>query len=395
MSVGQSAKSGGKIGVVIAPNWVGDAVMCLPALRALVAAHRDLDWQVAARPQVAGVFQAAGRAAAEGSGEAWATIPLPGRPGVAQLRAVRRMWHQRRPEIAVVLPNSLYSALAAAATGARQRIGYAREGRRAWLRPAIALPAPGSTPPHEAFYYLALLQRAGLIAERPQQATALRAPVAADPAEIAHWRERLAAWPPAPGGGRVAIHAGASFGHAKRWLPERFAQVAGSLAAAGHAVLFIGSRDEAALAEQLAAEARGSGGRAAQGGGQGTGIEGRTGETPAPRGPVVSLAGKTGMEGLLAVLSQCQLLIANDSGPMHLAAALGTPVVAIFGSTNARETHPLAAPGTWRLVQAPGIECSPCKRRECPIDHRCMTRIGSEEVLAAAVGLLKWDRAGR
>lgn len=371
MSVGRRSNAGPKTGLVIAPNWVGDAVMCLPALRALVAAHPELHWQVAARPQVAGVFRAAGRAAAEATGSIpWETVPLIGRPGLAQLRAVRRHWRRRRPEIAVLFPNSMYSAWVAGAAGARQRIGYARDGRSAWLRPAIALPAPGSTPPHEAFYYLELLRRAGLIGERPERVSELRAPLAADPATVARWRERLAAWPLAPGGARVAIHAGASFGHAKRWLPERFAAVARSLAAAGHAVVFIGSPADAALAGQLAA---GAGRRA--GGAPGAGA-------------VASLAGQTDMEDLLAILSQCRLLIANDSGPMHLAAALGTPVVAIFGSTNARETHPLAAPGNWRLVQAPGIECSPCKRRECPIDHRCMTRIGSEEVLAAANALL-------
>lgn len=366
MSARQSQNEAPKPGLLIAPNWVGDAVMCLPALRALVAARRDLCWQVAARPRVAGVFVAAARAAEIG----WETWALPGQPGAGQLRLARRQWRGGRPEMAVVFPNSMYSALLARASGAKRRIGYARDGRRPWLSQPIRVPAPGSTPPHEAFYYLELLRRARLIAGWPDQASALRAPLAPSAAAVRQWRERLAAWPPLPGQARVAIHAGASFGHAKRWLPERFAAVARSLAAGGHAVVFIGSREEAALAEELA--------RAAT-----------AGPRQARAGAVVSLAGKTDMEGLLAILSQCQALIANDSGPMHLAAGLGTPVVAIFGSTNARETHPLAAAGNWRLIQAPGVECSPCKLRECPIDHRCMIRIQVGEVTEAARQLLE------
>ncbi|MGH9535108.1 MAG: lipopolysaccharide heptosyltransferase II [Terriglobales bacterium] len=353
---------------MLAPNWVGDAVMCLPALAALAAQQPDWRWEIAARPAVAPVFTAAARAAA---GATWTVAVLEGAPGVRQWRAMRRRWRGAPPLCVVVLPNSLYSALLARATGARQRVGYARDGRSALLTHPIGRPGPGETPPHEAFYYWELLRRAGLAGPWPARVEALRAPIAASAPALAEWAQRLPT--PVPGGGRVAIHAGASFGHAKRWVPERFAAVAARLAAAGHAVLFIGSQQEAALATTLAQSAATSAGPSAA--------------------PIVTLAGATDLEGLLAVLAQCQLLIANDSGPMHLAAALGTPVLAVFGSTNARETHPLGTPGTWRLVQAPGIACSPCKRRECPIDHRCMTRVGVAEVTTAALDLLAQRQA--
>ncbi len=351
-------------GLVIAPNWVGDAVMCLPALRALVAAQDHLSWQVAARPRVAGVFTAAARV---DGGPGWEVLETDGEPGLRQLWRLRRRLRARPPAMAIIFPNSIYSALAARASGAKVRIGYARDGRGPLLSTAIAVPRPGATPPHEAFYYLELLRRAGLIAGLPAEVEPLRAELRPGAAATALWRERLSAWPPAPGGCRVAIHAGASFGHAKRWLPERFAAVAAALARDGHAVMFVGSAAEAPLAEALVTQAAAAA------------------LTP---GTVVSLAGKTDLDGLLAVLSQCRLLVANDSGPMHLAAGVGTPVLAIFGSTNARETHPLAAVRDWRLIQAPGIACSPCKRRECPIDHRCMTRVQVAEVAAAARDLL-------
>lgn len=355
-------------GLVIAPNWVGDAVMCLPALRALVAAREDLRWQVLARPPVAGVFAAAARA---GPAPGWQLLEASGEPGPRQLWRLRRRLRGQPPAAAVIFPNSMYTALAAWASGAKIRIGYARDGRSPLLSTAIAVPRAGETPPHEAFYYLELLRRAGLIARLPDGVEPLRAALRPSAAAVARWQERLAAWPQAPGRSRVAIHAGASFGHAKRWLPGRFAATAAALAQDSHAVFFIGSAAEAPLAAELAAQAAAA--------------------APAA-GPVISLAGKTDLDGLLAVLSQCRLLIANDSGPMHLAAGVGTPVLAIFGSTNARETHPLAAVRDWRLIQAPGIACSPCKRRECPIDHRCMTRVQVAEVAAAARDLLA--RAG-
>ena len=349
-------------GIVIAPNWVGDAVMCLPALTTLAARQPDYRWEIVARPGAATVFQAAARAAAKAD---WSVTTLREAPGVRQLLAARRRWRPQRPDLAVVFPNSMYSAVFAAATAARRRVGYLRDARGRLLTDAVAGPRPGETPPHEAFYYLELLRRAGLADTPWSGVDDLRPRIAADPEILDRWQQQL---PVGVSGARVAIHAGASFGHAKRWLPERFAAVAAQLAAAGHAVLFVGSPEEAPLAASLAQTAMAAAGAGAA--------------------PIVNLGGRTDLEALLAVLAASRLLIANDSGPMHLAAALGTPVVAIFGSTNARETHPLAARGDWRLLQAPGIACSPCKRRECPIDHRCMTRVGVEEVAGAAISLL-------
>lgn len=336
---------------VIAPNWLGDAVMCLPALAELRRQQPGVRLRVHARPAVAPVFAAA---------DLDLEIRAAPRPRGLGLAALLAMWRARgpRPELALLLPNSFFSALAARALGARRVFGYARAGRAPLLTTAVPPPRPGEIPEHESFQYLELCRRAGLIATLPERPAAHLAP---DPALVARCAERLG------GAAAVALHAGASYGTAKRWLPERFAATVAALAGQGLSVVLVGAADEREVARQVC-EAAVAGG--------------------APPNLVANFAGRTSLPELLALLSYCRLLIANDSGPMHVAAALGTPVVAIFGSTNERQTFPLARPGRLRLVKAPNIECSPCKLRECPIDHRCMTRIGAQEVIAAARELL-------
>lgn len=319
---------------ILAPNWLGDAVMCLPALRALRQAEPQTRLTVYARPAVAPVFGMAGLELEV------RTLPAPA------------PWP--RPELAVILPNSFHSALLALRLRARRRVGYRRDGRGWLLRPAVVPPKPGDTPSHESFYYLELLRRSGLISEVPSDADRLRVPLVPPAATVAEWRRKL-------GAGKIAaIHAGSSFGTAKCWPPARFAALARELAGRGVTVLLIGSAAERELARQVQCEAGG------------------------PPEAIRNLAGETTLVELAALLSAVNLLVANDSGPMHLAGAVGTPVVALFGSTNERETYPLAEPGKLRLLKVPGIECSPCKLRECPIDHRCMERLNVAEVAAAA-----------
>lgn len=327
-------------GAVLAPNWLGDAIMCLPALQTLRRVRPEVAWTVLARPAVAPVFRLARL-----------DMEVVALPAARSLRLP-----QVRPQEVVILPNSFHSALLAWRLRARRRIGYARDGRGFLLRPALPPPPPGSLPGHESFYYLELLRRAGLIEALPEETPALR--VALHPAAeaVEHWRRQL-------GPGTVALHIGATFGTAKRWLPERFAALASELAAGGASVVLIGSMAERELARQVRMQ------------------------TANPAG-IRNFTGETTLEDLAALLAASDLLVSNDSGPMHLAGAVGTPVVAIFGSTNERETYPLAMPRRLKLIKAPGVSCSPCKLRDCPIDHRCMTRISVAEVRAAAEQLL-------
>jgi len=172
--------------------------------------------------------------------------------------------------------------------------------------------------------------------------------------ELAWARERLS------DGTWVAINPGATYGSAKRWYPERFAVVADSLAEEfSSRILIVGGPNEGSIAEEVAANMR---------------------KQP------LNLAGKTSVRQLMALLSQCRLLVTNDSGPMHIAAAFGVPIVAIFGSTDHTTTSPLAP--SCRIVRKPA-ECAPCLKTECPTDHRCMTAVSADDVLGAARSLLR------
>ncbi|MGH9468015.1 MAG: lipopolysaccharide heptosyltransferase II [Terriglobales bacterium] len=339
--------------VVLAPNWLGDAVMSLPALAALVAGTPDQNWTVLARPSVAPIYR-------------MARLPV----------RVEPLAHRRLPRLegptreVVIFPNSFHSALLALRLRARRRIGYARD-RRGWLlRPAFPPPAPGSLPGHESFYYLELLRLAGFIASLPPETPArLRVPLHPDAALLSQWRQTLVPSRSASGpqASIVALHAGSTFGSAKCWLTERFAELAGELARRGATVVLIGSAAERELARKVRMLA------------------------PHPA-QIKNLVGETSLEDLVALLAVADLLVANDSGPMHVAGAVGTPVVALFGSTNEKETYPLTEDGKLNLIKAPGIACSPCKLRECPIDHRCMERISVRTVLAAVEDALSQPR---
>jgi heptosyltransferase-2 len=153
---------------------------------------------------------------------------------------------------------------------------------------------------------------------------------------------------------RIAIGAGASYGSAKCWLPSRFAELANRLHSQSDAdILLFGTSTEAAVSNAIAAEMR---------------------------HPPVDLTGKTAIADLPALLSQCHLFIGNDSGAMHVAAAVGLPVVAVFGPTDSLGTAPVTLRCT--VVQEKPY-CSPCFLRRCPTDHRCMKKITPDMVEAA------------
>jgi heptosyltransferase-2 len=159
------------------------------------------------------------------------------------------------------------------------------------------------------------------------------------------------------GGDWVGVNPGAFYGTAKRWLPERFAAVADTLAARGARIALVGGAAERPIAEAIAAQMR---------------------------APARVLCGETTVPELVGVLARLRLLVTNDSGPMHVAAALGVPVVAVFGPTDWRETHPVGE--AHRVVREP-VHCSPCGLRECPIDHRCMRRVSVDRVLGETAPL--------
>jgi heptosyltransferase-2 len=340
--------------LVWAANWVGDAVMSLPALEALRARFPKTEIVLLAKPWVSELYwyhpavsrQIVYHAEGEHGGPRgfWRLV--------RELRA-------ERFDAAILFQNAFHAAWMAWWARVPVRIGYARDGRSTLLAPrsaVVELPPPAAYG-HHVYYYLNLLFRAGLI-DKPAPVKEIRLRLADSEKQWAG--KRLDAL--GLGGPRflVGLHPGASFGPAKRWLPERYAALADRLIGALHAdVLIFGSLAERPLAETIA--------RAMQ-------------HTP------TVVAGETTLRQMMALLARCHLAVTNDSGPMHVAAALGLPLVAVFGSTDERSTGPV---GSRTRVAKRAVPCSPCGLRVCPIDFRCMQGLSVDEVYQAALELVK------
>ncbi|MGA2715160.1 MAG: lipopolysaccharide heptosyltransferase II [Bryobacteraceae bacterium] len=338
--------------LVRATNWIGDAVMSLPALRAIRGRFPHAGITVLAKPWVAALY--------EGEASIDRVIPLEGAPGARDWAAKWKLARQLRRErfdLAVLFPNSFESAAVAWLAGVKRIIGYARDGRSALLSDAIALPAKGEIPRHERFYYLEMLRRAGIIESIPGVRE-----IRLDGIPEARCRgtklfERFGVKLPV-----IGVSPGAAYGAAKRWLPERFGEAAARLAAEmGGSVAVFGSAAEKPMCDEVA--------RAAGG-----------------HGFVHNFAGETDLRAFIDMTAACRLFLTNDSGAMHIASALGVPSVTVFGPTDETATGPLGPAA--RLVREP-VECAPCLLRECPIDHRCMTRVTAEVVIKAAEDLLR------
>jgi len=332
---------------VRATNWLGDAVMSLPALRTVRQIFPHAHIAVIARPWVADLY------ARETSIDR--VIPYTAQKGLGAKRAFAAMLRREHFDAAILLQNAFDAALLAWLAGIPERIGYNRDARGWLLTQAIPVPEPGDIPRHQRFYYLELLRRAGMLERFPAgDAIRLDGIDAARAAGVAHL-DRLGIAGPA-----VGISPGAAYGNAKRWFPDRFAAVAQSLEPA--AVLIFGSAGERALCETVADSLRHGG------------------------IPVHNLAGETSLRQFIDLAAACRLFLTNDSGAMHIASALGVPTVAVFGATDDTTTGPT---GPLARVVREHAECSPCLLRECPIDHRCMTAVTAERTAAVARELWK------
>jgi len=271
--------------------------------------------------------------------------------GLGGFWRLARKLKTRRYGTAYLAQGSLRTALLAFVARIPRRIGYAREGRTLLLTDAIPVPRPGEIPAHQRYYYLELLRRAGLIDALPECAEIrLRADPEAGYSLLRDFGLRS--------GRVIGVSPGAQNSQAKQWLPERFAAVASKLAEEWEAeVALFGTAAERELCGLIA-------------------------ELIGPQAH--NLGGRTTLGQFLDLAAACLAFVTNDSGSMHVAAAVGTPTVAVFGPTNVEATGPSSSLA--RVVRIP-VECSPCEHRRCPIDHRCMTRVEPEMVLAAALTL--------
>ncbi len=327
--------------LVRAPNWIGDAVMAIPALSALRARFPKARISLLSKPPVAALFEH------HPDLDRVLVYERPGiHAGVGGLWRLIQSLRKARFDLALLLQNAFEAALIAAAAGIPTRIGYATDGRRFLL--TDPLPKPDL---HQRMQYLALLNFcAGVQPGRLQDGIPSLVVTDSERREARHLlesegvtvRDRL-----------VGIHPGAAYGPAKRWAPTRFAALADALAETLRVkpVLF-GSAGEIPIVEEI---------------------------RRAMKFPAVTLAGKSTVRQMMAAFTHCQLLVTNDSGPMHVAAALRVPVVAIFGPTNPATTSPVGANAVHIVYRK--VDCAPCTYRVCPIDHRCMEGISVEEVL--------------
>jgi heptosyltransferase II len=311
--------------------------MSLPAIRAVREAFPGTHVTVLARPSIADLY---GR---ERAIDQVLLCKESRRDAAAELR-------QERFDSAILFPNSFDSALLVWMARIPQRIGYSRDGRRWLLTDAIRPPEPGEIPRHERFYYLELLRRAGVIHEYP-------------PSEEIRLDGCLEAREASLSSPVIGVSPGAAYGNAKRWLAERFAETAAHIARTkGASVALFGSAAERQLCEEIAATVRTAG------------------------IPVHNYAGETTLRQFIDLAAACRLFLTNDSGAMHIASAAGVPTVTVFGATDETATGPT---GAWTRIVREQVECSPCLLRECPIDHRCMTRVSMEVVTSAALRL--WE----
>lgn len=333
--------------LIRAPNWIGDAVMAIPALEALRRARPQDEICVLSRPAITDLF---------------AGQPFADRLLAFDFRGHHRGWLGReklagelRKEkfgAALLLQNAFEAAWLAWRAGIPERVGYGRDGRGPLLTKAIRAPRDGEIPKHESHYYLELLRRAGW-AEPPEKISRICLTIPGEARSAAESTLRRAgarenSW-------RCAIAPGASYGAAKCWPPERFAQLADRLISeCGADVIFFGSPGEREISDRIRSKMN---------------------------SPAISLVGETSMRDFAVLLASCSLFIGNDSGAMHVAAAVGLPVIGIFGSTDPEGTAPVTR--QFALVREP-VSCSPCFLRRCPVDHRCMTRIGADSVFELA-----------
>jgi heptosyltransferase-2 len=336
--------------LVRAPNWLGDVAFAMPAMVALRDAYKASHLTVAAPASVLPVFREHTLVAPDDLLE------------VSSNRGERVTALSRGQFDAVVLfPNSFRTAWEAKQAGIPERWGYGFFGRRWLLTRAVTRP-PGRTVGVE--YYNSLVRGLGVSFEPVPVPVLTPSESSVGGAEALLRRHR---WPETAT--FVALMPGAAYGQAKQWLPDRMAEVAARLVRERNArCVILGAAHDRTAARAIESWLRE--------------------KAPEEQSRVLDLVGQTSLGALIGLLSRADVCIANDSGGLHLAAALGRPVVAIFGPTDEGPARPLGDP----VVITESVFCRPCMLRDCPIDHRCMKRITADRVFNAAAALLA--RAG-
>jgi heptosyltransferase II len=336
--------------IIFAPNWLGDAVMALPAIADIRRELQQAVIAVAAKPSIAPLFEMVtdvDEVVAIENG-----LPRDESDGPAKYEA------------AILLPNSFRSALGARQAGISERWGYRADWRGLLLTRAVARP---SGPIHQIDYYQGLTSALGF----PSGPTTPRLDASSSARAAGMCALERAGWDRQEP--FVVLAPGAAYGGAKRWPADRFGALARQLLDLRFRAVLIGSSGDIETGRSLEAA-----------------LDGKV--------AVLNLIGRTNLPALVGVLSMARALVSNDSGALHLGAALGLPVTAIFGPTDERRTGPRGVPieqfttaeasGPLSALLTTRVWCRPCMLRECPIDHRCMRRISVDSVFEATKRML-------
>lgn len=329
--------------VVRGTNWVGDACMQIPALRELRRIFPDARIALHTREWARGIFDDADFVDEILTFESEKNAV---KSALNQAKTLR----EKRFDLAVVFPNSFESALVAKLGKARKRFGYAKEGRSFLLTDSVKIPV-WKNKKHEVFYYLNLI--AAIENDFLGTKTVLQNAPRFDLRVSEEKRRRALRFLEENGVDSrkkiVALCVGSTNSNAKRWQAKSYAELNDKIQIElGANVVLVGALNELDVSREVAEKSKTK--------------------------PFV-LTGKTDLAAATAILSVCDLLVSNDTGPAHISAAVGTKTLTIFGPTNPLTTKP------WNSeIVRKNVECAPCMLRSCPIDHRCMTQISASEV---------------
>jgi len=311
-------------------NWLGDAVMSVPAVRAIKNGRPDAHITIAAPAKIAAMWKLIP--------EADAIIALPNKSVLSTARLFRR---RSRFDAAILFPNSMRVALESLLGGIPRRVGYPGHARKWLMNQTVPEPRRAGPPEHHSLRFLRVASESGAEASNCELAANIQIRITDEPLKI-------------------GLCPGAEYGPAKRWLPERFVDVAAKVSGQSRAQwILLGTRNDAAIGNEIAA---------------------------ALGDRCLNRIGQTTLDQLIDELRGCSLLLTNDTGTMHLAALLGVPVIAIFGSTEPSLTGPL---GNGHTIVRHHVECSPCFLRKCPIDFRCMRGVTADEVVDAVLSIVR------
>jgi len=317
-------------------NWLGDAVMTVPALMAVRETYPDAHIAVVANPLVAQLLENH-----PGCDEVIVYNKRAEHAGVLGMLRFAADLRRRKFDCAILFQYAVEAGIMAFLAGIPRRLGFTTDGRRIFLTHPVPF-GEAEKAIHQTDAFLRIVNHYGIKAEEKRQ------PLALLDSERLWVKEQL------PEGPVVTINPGAAYGSAKRWYPERFAAVGDFLAREyGMHVVLIGGPGEVEIGNDIAS---------------------------AIQAPVHNFVGKTSVRQMMSLIDVASLMVTNDSGPMHIAAGFNVPIVAIFGSTNHTTTSPFS--DSYRIVRHQ-VECSPCMLRECPIDHRCMDRVTVDDVVEA------------